>query len=165
MVANEAAELGGPDVRRSVKPQMQMVTHALMEVQMVKRVAMFFGIVFILIGIAGFTVTGGMQMGYAANPPQLFGMFPVNLLHNLVHIAIGIWGVLAARSFSRAIAFCKLGGFAYLCLAVLGLVVPTFFGLIPIGGNDVFLHTVLGVFLVWAGFTAKEEVPTAAAAA
>ena len=165
MVANEAAELGGPNVRRSVKPQMQMVTHALMEVQMVKRVAMFFGIVFILIGIAGFTVTGGMQMGDAANPPQLFGMFPVNLLHNLVHIAIGIWGVLAARSFSRAIAFCKLAGFAYLALAAVAYIDPTLFGLIPIGGNDVFLHGVFGVFLVWVGFATKEETGAAAAAA
>ena len=77
---------------------MQMVTHALMEVQMVKRVAMFFGIVFILVGVAGFTVTGGMQMGNAANPPNLLGYFPVNLLHNIVHILFGIWGVVAART-------------------------------------------------------------------
>ena len=144
---------------------MQMVTHALMEVQMVKRVALIFGLLFIVVGVLGLTVSGGMQMGNGSNPAMLLGLFPVNLLHNLVHIAFGVWGVLAARSYGGAVAFCKLGGFAYLCLAVLGLVVPTFFGLIPIGGNDVFLHTVLGVFLVWAGFTAKEEVPTAAAAA
>jgi len=50
----------------------------------------------------------------------------------------------------------------YLALAVIGIVAPTTFGLIPIGGNDVFLHTVLGVLLVWAGFMAKEEAGTAA---
>lgn len=164
MVANEAAELGGPDVRRSVKPQMQMVTHALMEVQMVKRVALVFGLLFIVIDILGLVVSGGMQMGNASSPAMLFGLFPMNVLHNLIHLAFGIWGVLASRSFNGSVVFCKLGGFAYLCLAVLGLVVPTFFGLIPIGGNDVFLHTVIGVFLVWAGFTAKAEVPAAAAA-
>jgi hypothetical protein len=53
----------------------------------------------------------------------------------------------------------------YLALAVIGLVVPTTFGLIPIGGNDVFLHTVLGVLLVWVGFMAKAEVSAAAAPA
>jgi hypothetical protein len=53
----------------------------------------------------------------------------------------------------------------YLALAVIGLVAPTTFGLIPIGGNDVFLHTVLGVLLVWVGFMSKEETAAAAAPA
>jgi hypothetical protein len=135
-----------------------------MEVQMVKRVAMVFGVVFIIIGVLGFTVPGGMAMGDAANAPKLLGLFPVNLLHNLVHILFGVWGLAAARSFSGAVAFCKLGGMIYLALAVVGLVAPTTFGLIPLGANDVFLHTALGVLLVWAGFMAKEEPSTAAAA-
>jgi hypothetical protein len=136
---------------------MQMVTHAHMEVQMVKRVAMIFGVVFIIVGVLGFTVPGGMQMGDAANAPKLLGLFPVNLLHNLVHVLFGVWGVLAARTFSAAQAFCKLGGMIYLALAALGFVIPTTFGLIPIGGNDIFLHTVFGVLLVWVGFASKEE--------
>jgi hypothetical protein len=136
-----------------------------MEVQMVKRVAMLFGVVFIVVGVLGFTVPGGMQMGDAANAPKLLGLFPVNLLHNLVHILFGVWGLAAARSFSGAVAYCKLGGMIYLALAVIGLVAPTTFGLIPIGGNDVFLHTALGVLLVWVGFMAKSEVGAAAATA
>jgi hypothetical protein len=44
---------------------------------------------------------------------------------------------------------------------VIGIVAPTTFGLIPIGGNDVFLHTALGVLLVWAGFMAKEDASPA----
>jgi hypothetical protein len=136
-----------------------------MEVQMVKRVAMVFGVVFIIIGVLGFTVPGGMAMGDAANAPKLLGLFPVNLLHNLVHILFGVWGLAAARSFSGAVAYCKLGGMIYLALAVVGLVAPTTFGLIPLGGNDVFLHTALGVLLVWAGFMAKEETTTASAPA
>jgi hypothetical protein len=53
----------------------------------------------------------------------------------------------------------------YLALAVIGIVAPTTFGLIPIGGNDVFLHTALGVLLVWAGFMAKAETSAATAPA
>lgn len=152
-------------MRSQAQAQMQMVTHAFMEVQMVKRVAMIFGVVAIIIGILGFTVQGGMQMGDAANAPQLFGLFPINLLHNLVHLLLGVWGILAGRTFSAAQAYCKLGGMIYLALAVVGLIDPTTFGLIPIGGNDIFLHTVLGVLLVWVGFVAKEENAAAAAAA
>jgi hypothetical protein len=153
-------QVGDPVLRTDL---VQMVTHALMEVQMVKRVAMIFGVVFILVGLLGFTAPGAMTMGDPAHPSMLLGLFPVNLLHNLVHILFGIWGIMAARAFASAQVFCKLGGFIYLCLALLGLVAPTTFGLIPIGGNDVFLHTVLGVLLVWVGYASKEEAATAAA--
>ncbi|HEV8448309.1 MAG TPA: DUF4383 domain-containing protein [Gemmatimonadaceae bacterium] len=139
-----------------------MVTHALMEVQMVKRVAMIFGVVFILVGLLGFAYPGGMSMG-VTSPGLILGIFPVNLLHNVVHILFGIWGLMAARAYASAQTFCKLGGFIYLCLALLGLVVPTTFGLIPIGGNDVFLHTVLGVLLVWVGYVSKDETAAATA--
>ncbi len=123
---------------------------------MVKRVAMLFGAVFILVGILGFTVSGGMNMG-ADNPAMLLGMFPVNLLHNCVHILFGIWGLVAARSFSGAATYCKVGGIVYLVLAGLGFVQPTTFGLIPIGGNDIGLHALLGIVLAGVGFTAKSE--------
>jgi Domain of unknown function (DUF4383) len=133
-----------------------------MEVQMVKRVAMIFGVIFILVGLLGFAYPGGLAMG-VMNPGRILGLFPVNLLHNLVHILFGIWGLMAARAYSSAQTFCKLGGFIYLCLALLGLVEPTTFGLIPIGENDVFLHTALGVLLVWVGYVSKDQ-PAAATA-
>ena len=130
---------------------------------MVKRLAMLFGAVFIVVGVLGFTVPGGMQMGDPANAPKLLGLFPVNLLHNVVHIAVGVWGLVAGRASGSAVAYCKLLGFVYLALAALGFVVPTTFGLIPIGGNDIWLHCLLGVVLVSIGFMAKAEESAAAA--
>jgi len=123
---------------------------------MVKRVAMLFGAVFILVGVLGFVTTGGMQMGDALNPPRLLGLFPVNVAHNLVHLLFGVWGILAARSFAGAQAYCKIGGIIYLVLACLAFVTPTTFGLIPIAGNDIWLHALLGVVLAGVGFTAME---------
>ncbi len=139
------------------------VTHAFMEVQMVKRVAMLFGVVFLLVGILGFTVSGGMAMGADANAPKLLGLFPVNLLHNVVHLLFGVWGLAAARSYSGAQSFCKIGGIVYIVLACVGLVAPTTFGLIPIGGNDVWLHALLGVVLAGVGFAAPQEAAATAA--
>jgi hypothetical protein len=135
-----------------------------MEVQMAKRVAMLFGVVFILVGVLGFVTPGGMQMGDAANAPKLLGLFPVNVLHNLVHLLFGVWGILAARSFAGAQAYCKLGGIIYLALACVAFVTPTTFGLIPIGGNDIWLHALLGIVLAGVGFTAMEESTVRAAA-
>jgi high-affinity Fe2+/Pb2+ permease len=106
-----------------------------------------------------------MNMGDAGNAPKLLGLFPVNVLHNVVHLLFGVWGLLAARTYAGAQAYCKLGGVIYLVLAVCGLIIPTTFGLIPIGGNDVWLHAVLGIVLAGVGFTAKEEAGFATAAA
>lgn len=128
---------------------------------MIKRIAMLFGVVFLLVGILGLIAEGGMSMAADPAPGMLLGMFPVNLLHNIVHLAFGVWGLLAARSFAGAKMYATAGGAIYLVLAGLGFIAPTTFGLIPIGGNDIWLHAVLGVALLAAGLTAKDEAPKA----
>jgi len=129
---------------------------------MVKRIAMLFGVVFILVGILGFFAPGGMSMGMDG---KLLGLFPINLLHNCVHLLFGIWGLLAARTFEGAVTYAKVGGIIYLVLAAVGLPFPTPLNLVPIGGNDVYLHALLGIVLAGVGFTAKSDAPATAAAA
>jgi len=121
----------------------------------VQRVAQVFGWVFLLIGIIGFYYARTMEM------QMLLGIFPVNLLHNTVHVLFGVWGLAAARSFGGAKAYGQIGGVIYLVLAVLGFIDPTGFGLVPLGGNDIWLHAVLGVVLAYFGFTAKGGITTA----
>jgi hypothetical protein len=125
----------------------------------VQKVAMVFGVVFLLVAIAGFIAPNGMVMSPSG---MLLGMFPINLLHNVVHLLFGIWGIMAARSWSGAKSYCQIGGVIYLLLAVCGYFVPEGFGLVPLGGNDIALHAVLGIVLAGAGFTAKETVAAAA---
>lgn len=123
----------------------------------VQRVAQIFGVVFILIALAGF-YTGGMSM--EADPtaaPAVLGMFPVNLLHNIVHLLFGIWGLAASRSWSGSKQYAQIAGIIYLVLAAVGFVAPDGFGMVPLGGNDIWLHALLGLGLLAAGFTAKPE--------
>lgn len=121
----------------------------------VQRVAQIFGVVFILVALAGF-YTGGMDMNAdPATAPAIFGMFPVNLLHNIVHLLLGIWGLAAARSYTSAKQYAQIAGVIYLVLAVVGWFMPDGFGLVPLGGNDVWLHLALGAILAGVGFTAK----------
>jgi hypothetical protein len=130
---------------------------------MVKRVALVFGIVFLLVGILGLVSSGGMEMGADPAPGMLLGMFGVNLLHNIVHLLFGVWGLVASRSFAGAKMYAQTVGVIYIVLAVLGFVSPTMFGLIPIGGNDIWLHAVIGIVLAGVGFTAKDTgAPVAA---
>jgi hypothetical protein len=125
---------------------------------------MVFGIVFLLIGILGLVSTGGMSMAADPAPAMILGLFPANLLHNIVHILFGVWGLWAARTFSGAKMYAQVGGVIYIVLAICGLVIPSTFGLLPNGGNDVWLHAVLGLVLAGVGFTAKEGMATPAPA-
>ena len=127
---------------------------------MVQTVARIFGVVFLLIGALGF-VTGGMSM--EADPalaPKVLGLFPVNVLHNAVHLLFGVWGLAASRTVSGAAMYAKGAGGIYVVLALLGFVAPSTFGLIPIGGNDIWLHALIGIVLVAVGFQAPRSVTT-----
>jgi hypothetical protein len=121
-----------------------------------QRIAQVFGVIFILIGLAGLALGG-----HTMTPALLLGLFPVNLLHNIVHILIGVWGVMAARSEANAINFCKIAGVTYLVLGALGFVAPDGLGLVPLGGNDVWLHLVLGAVLAYFGFVGVKRPVTA----
>ena len=125
----------------------------------VQRVAQIFGIVFLLVGIVGL-FSGSMSM----ETGLMLGLFPVNVLHNVVHLLFGIWGIVASRSWSAAKTYCQVGGVVYLLLTVLAFVDPTMFGLAPIGGNDIWLHALLGIVLAAVGFTAKPEMAAPAPA-
>ena len=128
---------------------------------MVRRVAMVFGVVFLVFGILGFVSPGGMSMG-VSSPGMILGLFPVNLLHNVVHILFGVWGLMASRSFTGAKMYAQVGGVIYIVLAICGWLIPDTFGLLPNGGSDIWLHALLGIVLLGVGFTAKDTTTTPA---
>jgi hypothetical protein len=122
-----------------------------------QRAAMIFGVAFVLFAAMGFLLPGGMGMESHPGPaPDLLGLFPVNLLHNLVHLAFGVWGLLAARSLSASRGYHKGAAVIYVVLAILGFVAPTGFGLVPLGGLDPALHIGLAAGLGYFGFVHRE---------
>jgi hypothetical protein len=127
---------------------------------MVQTVARVFGFVFLLVGALGFLASGMSMEADPALAPRVLGLFPVNALHNVVHLLFGVWGLAASRTASSASLFAKAAGAIYLVLAAAGFVIPTTFGLIPIGGHDIWLHALIGVVLVAVGFQAPKAVTT-----
>ncbi|MEX0893420.1 MAG: DUF4383 domain-containing protein [Gemmatimonadota bacterium] len=114
-----------------------------------QRGALLFGVVFLLVGILGLFVDNGMSMDAdMATAGRLFGLFPVNLLHNLVHLGFGVWGIVASRGKGASVTYGWLGGAVYGALVILAFVTPTLFGLVPIGGHDIWLHAVLALGLL-----------------
>ena len=129
---------------------------------MIQRLALVFGIVFIILGVLGFLASGMDMTADPATAPKLLGLFPVNAVHNGVHIGFGIWGLLASRSWAGSKNFATVGGVLYLILAGLAFVTADTFGFIPIGGNNIWLHGLLGAAMLLAGMTAR--VPATARA-
>ena len=119
----------------------------------IQRVAQIFGIVFILVAILGFVASRGSMEADPEMAAKALGLFPVNLLHNIVHLLFGVWGLAAARSIAASVSYARIGGIIYLVLAVLGYISPDGFGMVPLGGNDIWLHVLLGAALAVAGFT------------
>lgn len=118
---------------------------------LMQRVAAIFGVTFVLVGALGFTVTGFAMPGMGAtmeSAPRLFGLFPLNVTHNLVHLAIGLWGLLAARGRSASLSYAFVSGVLYAVLAGVGAFWPTLAGIVPIGGYDVGLHLAVAVVLI-----------------
>lgn len=92
----------------------------------------------------------------------LFGLFPVNVLHNLVHLLVGGWGLAAASGLAAAKTYGRGLAVFYGILAVLGLVpgLNTLLGLIPIHGHDVWLHAgtaAIAAYFGWRSEAASQE--------
>jgi len=130
----------------------------------IQKITAAFGVVFIAVAMLGF-LTGGMSMdAHMSTATKLGGLFPVNAAHNAVHLVFGAWALVASKSPLNARRFCLLSGAIYLLLAGIGFVLPETFGLIPIGGNDITLHAVLGIALTLVGATSDaEEAPVVTA--
>jgi len=128
----------------------------------IQKTTAVFGVVFIAVSMLGF-ITGGMSMdAHMATAQKVAGLFPINVVHNVVHLLFGAWGLYASKSAVNARRYCLLSGAIYLLLAGIGFVIPETFGLIPIGGNDITLHAVLGIALTMVGAMADTEEPVGA---
>ncbi|HEX8918263.1 MAG TPA: DUF4383 domain-containing protein [Chloroflexota bacterium] len=127
--------------------------------------ALVFGILYIVVGLLGFVPA------FSSGPPSsaphvalstgyryLFGQFPVNAVHDALHILIGVIGVacsfrfLAARWYARSL-FLVFGA-----LAVLGFMpaTDTLGSVTPIFGSDTWLHALSAVVAGVFGYIVSE---------
>jgi len=115
-------------------------------------VALVFGVIYLAVGILGFLpFLGG---SFTLTNTKLLGLFNINLLHNLVHVVIGVAGLAAGASLANSRMFCQVVGVILLLLGVLGVFVANPLGLLYIGGLDIALHLVSGAVLAYFGFAA-----------
>lgn len=116
------------------------------------------GLVFLLVGILGFipgvtTNYNDMEFADRDSTAQLFGVFQVSILHNLVHLAFGVAGLALMSRADTARWYLIGGGVIYLILWIYGLVTDpdTSANFIPLNDADNWLHLGLGVAMVILG--------------
>ncbi len=136
----------------------------------IRSFALLMGAIFAIVGIAGFIPA------FVTDPPirpdaellvtgahgLLFGLFPVNWVHNLIHLAFGLWGIAAWKGMAGgARTYLKSVAVIYAVLFVMGFipVLNTTFGLAPLYGHDIWLHALLAIAAGYFGFMHK-EAPT-----
>ncbi|HEY9782135.1 MAG TPA: DUF4383 domain-containing protein [Leptolyngbyaceae cyanobacterium] len=129
--------------------------------------ALIIGITFLLIGVMGF-IPGFVKeptvdmpgLSYTTGAGYLLGLFPINVLHNVVHLLVGILGIVASNTLGSARLYSGALALFYGILAVMGLFPPTqaTLGLIPIFGNDVWLHALTAAIATYFGFFATPDL-------
>jgi hypothetical protein len=115
------------------------------------------GLVFLVVGIAGFipgltTDYGDLAFAGPESGAELFGLFRVSVLHNIVHLLFGV-GFLAAARAAWSRAYLLGGGIGYLGVAVYGMLVDhdSDANFLPINDADNVLHVVLGLLMLALG--------------
>ena len=124
---------------------------------LVRTAALVLGAIYIVVGIVGFIPLFVASGGVASMPSasgSLLGIFPINALHNVVHLAIGAALLYGATATVTATMVARAVGAVYVLVALVGIPFPDGFGLLPLGGTDVLLHLGTGIVLLALGFMA-----------
>ena len=113
------------------------------------------GAVFLIVGVAGFIpgITSNLDtLEFAGrdSSAELLGIFQVSILHNIVHLAFGVLGLLAFRSARGSALFFYGGGVLYLVLTLYGAAIDLASGanFVPVNTADNWLHLGLGLGMV-----------------
>lgn len=121
----------------------------------VQQAARLVGIVFLLVGIAGFipgvttNLYDGLEFAGDDGNAELLGLFQVSILHNIVHALFGV-GIFMAATPEGARTFLIGAGAIYVVLFLIGIIGAGDW--VPINDGDNWLHLGLAVGLLGLGF-------------
>lgn len=127
----------------------------------VQTVARLVGIVFLLVGIAGFipglttNLYDGLNFAGDGSEAELLGLFQVSVLHNIVHALFGV-GIFMAATPEGAKTFLYGSGAIYVVLFLMGIIGAGDW--VPINSADNWLHIGLAIgFFALAYLTTRDR--------
>lgn len=126
--------------------------------------SLFAGLAYLILGICGFVPalksSGPYPVGYGPTAVStgygmLFGWIPVNAVHNVLYVLVGLGGVVAAIAYPIAKGYVRGLFFFATLLAFMGLLPWGFsrvWGLMPLYGWNVFFNAVVAIAAVYFAF-------------
>jgi hypothetical protein len=116
-----------------------------------RRFAAVFGAVYVLVGLAGFVVTG--LSDFAATSSDKLILFGLNPLHNIVHLLVGAVWLVSSRSEQSARVVSAAIGAVYLLVGVAGLFITgnSDLNLLNLNQPDNVLHLGSAVLALYFG--------------
>lgn len=129
-----------------------------------KLCSLFTGLVYLFFGICGFIPSlvylpperlRFYEMHMVGHWGFLFTWLPVNPVHNVIYIAAGAMGILAAAFFLTAKLFCQAAFAVTLMFAIVGLLplgASYVWGLLPLFSWNVMLHSITAMLCYYYGF-------------
>jgi len=133
-----------------VKPLGQHEHHErqLVDINLPRAYALVFGLMFLFTGIAAIFQSRSLALTTVI-------VFPMNLPHGLVHVAFGLGGIYALIA-HREVGYVRTMAAILAVLFLSGNLQQPLFGVLPVGGPDMFLHGLSGLA---AGFSLHNRAP------
>src|SRR5687768_13792765 len=123
---------------------------------MLKKAAIVYGAVFVIIGLAGFIPALTPQDSEGMR--KLLGIFVVDGTHNIIHLASGLLALAASRQTAWAHKYFQGFGLVYALVAIVGFIQGhTVLGLFHTNLADHLLHLALAVTMLYLGFVVKDD--------
>ena len=93
------------------------------DVHTVQKAAFYFGVVNLVVGIAGFIgpfVTGNNDGIININPGYLFGMLGINWLHAAAHVLFGVAGMSVRTNYDSSVTYMWVVAVVFAAMAAMG---------------------------------------------
>jgi hypothetical protein len=137
-----------------------------------RNLAIAFGAAYLVIGVVGF-IPGAVQpppadapaLAMSAGYGYLFGVFPINVMHNIIHLVAGVWGIAAGVvGYGASRLFGQVWAVLFGLMTVMGFIpgAETMWGMAPLFGADIALHVVTAIVAAYIGWFALSEMTASA---
>ena len=125
------------------------------------------GILLVLIGVAGFVPPlvaiedDPLRRLAGVGDPHILGLLPTSPVLNIIHLGLGLWGMVAGRTLNAAILYARRIAIILAVLLVFGLIPgpDTLFGSAPLWGNNLLLHGALALLAALFGWLYRRPAP------
>ena len=123
--------------------------------------ALVFGVVYLVVGVVGFAITGFDN--FAAETDEKLLVFAINPLHNVAHLGVGALLLVGSGRHETAKSINLMVGLVYLLLGILGLAGGVLVeDILNNNAADTFLHLATAALAIYFGTAGAAALPGAA---